>query len=234
MPRPSRRTQAERSALSEKLIMRAATKLIGRSGYTKTTLAEIGREAGYTAGLVSHRFGSKEGLLRNLVERIRTRFYHDQIERALDGRSGLEALCATVALYLNELRVREDRLRVLYVLMGEALGPVPEMRGVFGDLDENFRKIATGWIEAGIATGEIRADVDAHVEAVAFVGTLRGIALQWLTAPGALDLERMQHHVTQNLRSRLTPPRRASTHRITPRAAGSGRRSLREKRGAHA
>src|SRR5205085_2637846 len=113
---------AERSALSERRIMRAATKLIGRKGYTKTTLAEIGREAGYTAGLVSHRFGCKQGLLRSLVERIRTRFYHDQIERALDGRTGLDALCATVELYLNELRVREDRLRVLYVLMGEALG----------------------------------------------------------------------------------------------------------------
>src|SRR4051812_32872909 len=109
MPRPSRRTQAERSALSEKLIMRAATKLIGRNGYTKTTLAEIGREAGYSAGLVSHRFGSKEGLLRTLVDHIRTRFYQDQIEQTLDGRSGLEALCATVELYLNELRVREDR-----------------------------------------------------------------------------------------------------------------------------
>jgi AcrR family transcriptional regulator len=215
--------------------MRAATKLIGRQGYTKTTLAEIGREAGYTAGLVSHRFGSKEGLLRTLVDHIRTRFYQDQIERTLDGRSGLEALCATVELYLNELRVREDRLRVLYVLIGEALGPVPEMREVVRDLDANFRKIATGWIAAGIASGEIRADVDPRVEAVAFVGTLRGIALQWLTSPGALDLERMQRHVTENLRARLTPPRRASTLPITSRAAGSRRSNLRpKKRGARA
>jgi len=213
--------------------MRAATKLIARRGYTKTTLAEIGREAGYTAGLVSHRFGSKQGLLQRLVEHIRTRFYHDQIERALDGRSGLEALCATVELYLNELRVREDRLRVLYVLMGEALGPVPEMRGVFGELDENFRKIAAGWIADGIASSEIRPEVDPNVEAVAFVGTLRGIALQWLTSPGAIDLERMQRNVTTHLRARLTS-RRASARIITPRAAGPRRPSLRAKRGAHA
>jgi AcrR family transcriptional regulator len=203
MARPPRRKQSERSALSEKLIMRAATKLIGRKGYTKTTLAEIGREAGYTAGLVSHRFGSKEGLLRRLVERIRTRFYHDQIEQALDGRSGLEALCATGDLYLNELLVREERLRVLYVLMGEALGPVPEMRSVFGDLDQGFRQMAVGWIEAGIAAGEIRADVDPRLEAAIFVGTLRGVALQWLTSPGALDLERMRSLITDQLRARL-------------------------------
>jgi AcrR family transcriptional regulator len=205
MPRLSRRTQAERSALSEKLIMRAATKLIARKGYTKTTLAEIGREAGYTAGLVSHRFGSKHGLLRTLVERIRTRFYHDQIERALDGRSGLEALCATVELYLNELRVREERLRALYVLMGEAFGPVPEMRPVFADLDCGFRDVVARWIHAGIEVGEIRRDVDSAVEATLYVGMLRGVALQWLTSPGAIDLERMGKELVETLRARLAP-----------------------------
>ena len=183
--------------------MRAATKLIARKGYTKTTLAEIGREAGYTAGLVSHRFGSKHGLLRSLVERIRTRFYHDQIERALDGRSGLEALCATVALYLNELRVREDRLRALYVLMGEAFGPVPEMRPVFGDLDAGFRDVVARWIKAGIELGEVRRDVDPAIEAALYVGMLRGLALQWLTSPGAIDLDRMRDEIVEMLRARL-------------------------------
>jgi AcrR family transcriptional regulator len=183
--------------------MRAATKLIARKGYTKTTLAEIGREAGYTAGLVSHRFGSKHGLLRSLVERIRTRFYHDQIERALDGRSGLEALCATVALYLNELRVREDRLRALYVLMGEAFGPVPEMRPVFRDLDAGFRDVVARWIKTGIELGEVRRDVDPAVEAALYVGMLRGLALQWLTSPGAIDLDGMRDEIVEMLRARL-------------------------------
>ena len=49
---PRRRTQAERTALSEKLILRAAIKLIARQGYSRTTLAEIGKEAGYSGGLV--------------------------------------------------------------------------------------------------------------------------------------------------------------------------------------
>jgi AcrR family transcriptional regulator len=40
-----RRTQAERREDSERRILRAATKLIARRGYTKTTLADIGRAA---------------------------------------------------------------------------------------------------------------------------------------------------------------------------------------------
>src|SRR4030095_15604731 len=122
--RKRRRTQAERTALSEKLLLRAAVKLIARQGYSKTTLAECGREGGYSAGLVSHRFGSKEGLLRALIDGITRRFWHDQLVPAIEARSGLDALCAMADAYLGELTAREERLRGLYVLMGEALGPV--------------------------------------------------------------------------------------------------------------
>ena len=44
-----RRTQAERTATAHRRMIRAAIRLIARQGYTKTTLAEVGREAGYTA-----------------------------------------------------------------------------------------------------------------------------------------------------------------------------------------
>jgi AcrR family transcriptional regulator len=207
--REKRRTQAERSALSEKLILRAATKLIARQGYTKTTLAQIGRAAGYAAGLVSHRFGSKEGLLRNLVERIRTRFYQDQMGEALAGITGLAALLAAVDTYLNELRVREERMRVLYVLMGEALGPVAEIRPVVVKLNRGFRASAEGWLRSGIQDGEIRADVDPKIEAAVFVGMLRGVSMQWLAERGAFDLQAAAESIKHALRSRLAQPTRS-------------------------
>src|SRR5439155_1232642 len=115
-------------AVGLKLILRAAIKLIARQGYSRTTLAEIGKEAGYSGGLVSHRFGSKQDLLRALVGRITTRFAQDQMVPAIEGRPGLEALCEMGDTYLRELTAREARLRALYVLMGEALGPVPPLR----------------------------------------------------------------------------------------------------------
>jgi AcrR family transcriptional regulator len=108
---PQRRTQAERTATASRRMLRAARKLIARQGYTKTTLAQVGKEAGYTGGLVSHHFGSKEGLLRELVDGIAARFYGDQIRPATEGRAGLEALLATADTYLNELVVREDHGR---------------------------------------------------------------------------------------------------------------------------
>ena len=45
-------------------------RLIARQGYTKTTLAAVGKEAGYTGGLVSHHFGSKEKLYGEVLQQI--------------------------------------------------------------------------------------------------------------------------------------------------------------------
>lgn len=177
--------------------------LIARQGYSKTTLAQIGARSGYSAGLVSHRFGSKEGLLWTLVERIAGRFWEDQIVPAVGDRSGIGALCAMLDAYLHELTVREERMRALYVLMGEALGPVPELRPVFADLNRHFRSGPEKWILSGIEAGEIRSDVNAMAEAATFVGSLRGVALQWLAEPGCLDLDAARESLKASLRRRL-------------------------------
>lgn len=202
---PGRRTQAQRTALSESRILRAALRLIAKQGYSRTTLAEIGAAAGYSRGLVGHRFGSKEGLLRRLVERVGGRFVADQLSPALDGRVGLEALEVMADTYLDELVVREERLHALYVLMGEALGPVPEIRPVFAQFNASFRDIARTAIEAGVATGELRGGIDAAAEAVLFVGMLRGAAMQWVTDPGCFDLDQVRAGINATLRDHLAP-----------------------------
>ncbi len=198
-----RRTQAERTATAHRRMIRAAIGLIARQGYTKTTLAQVGREAGYTGGLVSHHFGSKEGLLRELVGRITSRFYGDQLRPATKDRAPLEALLATADTYLNELVVREDRMRALYVLMGEALGPVSEIDEIFVELNRGFRQSTRELIQQGIDAGEIRGDLDPDAEAGLVVGMLRGVALQWIADPGCFDLDAVATSLKDALRRHL-------------------------------
>jgi TetR/AcrR family acrAB operon transcriptional repressor len=184
-------------------MLRAAIRLIGRQGYTKTTLAQVGKEAGYSGGLVSHHFGSKEGLLRELVGRMTARFYSDQVRPATQGKAGLEALLSIVDTYLNELVVREDRVRTLYVLMGEALGPVSEINEVFAELNRGFRMTTRDVIQEGIDRGEIRADRDPDADAALVVGMLRGVALQWMTDPGCFDLAAVRSSLKDALHRHL-------------------------------
>jgi AcrR family transcriptional regulator len=203
--RKRRRTQAERSALSDRRIVKAAIGLIARRGYSKTSLAEIGRRAGYTGGLVSHRFGSKQQLLRELVDRISGRFWADQIQPAVDDRGGLDAVLAGADAYLHELGVREERLRALYVLMGEAFGPLAELRAIFAELDEEFRTTVQRWLQDAQDAREIRADVDVAATATLIVASLRGTAMQWLMAPGRIHLDRVSAALKISLRRSLAP-----------------------------
>jgi AcrR family transcriptional regulator len=201
-----RRTQAERSARANRHLLRAAMRLIARQGYTRTTLAQVGKAAGYTGGLVSHHFGSKQGLLRQLVEQAAGRFYQDQVQPVIEGKSAIDALCAMVDMYLGELVVREERMRALYVLMGEALGPVTEINPVFAELNRNFRSAACSRMQAGIDAGEIRPDVDPDAEAAAFIGMLRGVAMQWVADPGCFDIAAVRESMKKGLRHQLAAP----------------------------
>jgi AcrR family transcriptional regulator len=199
-----RRTQAERTATASRRMLRAAGSLIARQGYTKTSLAQVGKAAGYTGGLVSHHFGSKEGLLRALVGRITQRFYADQLQPAMAGLTGTDALMAAADVYLNELVARQERMRTLYVLMGEALGPVSSINEVFAELNRGFRESVRKVIEEGMDRGEIRNDLDPEAEAGLVVGMLRGVALQWITDPGCFDLDAVGTSLKDAIRRHLT------------------------------
>lgn len=181
------RTQEARKAESERKIIKAAGELFARQGYTGTTLADIGKRAGYTGGLVSHRFGSKEELLKAVVSRATQRYVSDQLEPALSEGSAEDALRSYIEVYLNEVSVRESRMRTLYVVMGEALGAVPEIADEIAGLNRSIRRYIERIIQRGIDAGEFRRDLKPARSAVLILGLLRGITMQYLADRKAFD-----------------------------------------------
>jgi AcrR family transcriptional regulator len=182
-PVGSRQTQAERRALSEQRLLEAAIRLIAEQGCSRTTLAQIGEHAGYSRGLVTERFGSKQGLVEILARKIQERFAFEALGPALEGRTGLQAVLIGADTYLDALERGSETVRAYYVLMAESIGLVPEVRPTFARANREFRAVVEGWIRDGVESGEIRDDVQAGAHAVSLVGTLRGIALQWLVDP---------------------------------------------------
>ncbi len=172
--------------------MRAAIELFAKQGYVKTTLIEIGKSAGYTGGLVTHRFGSKEGLLQAVVKSTVSRFIEDQIRPAIEGShvsSAEEALRNYVDTYFNEVFVRESHIKALYVVMGEALGAVPEIKPAIAKLNKQARGIIASIVKRGVKSGEFRDDIDPDASAVLISGLLRGVVNQYLMDPKAFNRE---------------------------------------------
>ena len=180
----------------------AAFKLIERQGGSRTTLVEIGDLSGYSHGLVSHRFGSKAALVRAVTERLQHDFAK-MLEPALAGLHGMEALVVTAETYLRSAAA-SDR-NAMYVLIGEALGPLREIRGEMAEADHKFRKSVQKLIEDGMKTGEIRRDVDPAAYSALFVGTLRGLVVQHLMKPRAFDIDQVCRELILSIERTLRP-----------------------------
>jgi AcrR family transcriptional regulator len=196
-----RRTQRERRELSHHRMLDAALTLIARQGSSRTTLSQIGEASGYTHGLVSHRFGCKSELVRTLIQKLQTDFAKSVLPE-LKGKNGIKALKALSEKYLRATAAHSSRL-ALYVLIGEALGPVPEIRPELAKADENFRGSIQKHIEEGIRAGEIRAAVDARTQAALILATLRGLVIQRILHPDSLNIDTVCRDMKSNLERTL-------------------------------
>src|SRR5271156_5317627 len=197
-----RRTQAQRRELSDQRMLDAAFKLIERQGGSRTTLVEIGDLSGYSHGLVSHRFGSKGALVHAVTERLQHDFAK-MLEPALAGLRGMEALLVTAETYLRTAAA-SDR-NAMYVLIGEALGPLREIRGEMADADQKFRRSVQKLIEDGVRLGEIRREVDPAAYSALFVGTLRGLVVQHLMKPRAFEIDQVCRELILSIERSLRP-----------------------------
>jgi AcrR family transcriptional regulator len=191
-----RRTQRQRRELSRHRMLDAAMALVARQGSSRTTLSEIGEASGYTHGLVSHRFGSKAELVRTLIDRLQTYFSKSMLP-PLEGKNGLRALKLSCETYLRAA-ARSERA-ALYVLLGEALGPVPEIRPEIAKADENFRRAVMDQLDYGIRAREIRTSINPAAQAALIVATLRGLVIQRLLNRDSFDLD----HVCRDFKSNL-------------------------------
>jgi AcrR family transcriptional regulator len=185
---PTGGRQAQRSNMSSKRLLDAAAELISEKGYARTTLADIGRRAGYSHGLVTQRFGTKAGLLSALIDRMARRFGHDELLATVSGRTGAEALAYIVREVRADIERSPATLRSFYALMFEAANPASEIHEHLAEMNDVYRRSVASLIEAGVTAGTMRDDLDTARVANQFSATLRGISYFWLLDVEAYDV----------------------------------------------
>lgn len=180
----------------------AAMELIASHGYTQTTLEAIGLAAGYSRGLVQHRFGSKDKLLEALIARIASD-YRARLLPRLHGLSGLEALECQIDAYLEGMDAPSVSSRAFFVLMLESIGPAPQVRHAFADISVRWQQALAKQIAKGQQKKQIRQDADPDMEAQLLVATVRGLRLQSMLSPETSDIARAIAAIKSDLRRRL-------------------------------
>jgi AcrR family transcriptional regulator len=194
----ARRTQQERREKTEVALLTAAAELVVQDGVRSVTLARIGERAGYSRGIVTHQFGSKKAMLEALARATQAGF----VPGLADLPPGLERVLRLIDGYIGALDGIGLMNRAFLQLWAEA-ATAPELAPIFRERDEAFRADLRGDIAAGIAEGTVHPDTSADDVAVAVVGQLRGIALQYLLDPGAIDIGRLRRAVSGHWRRSL-------------------------------
>lgn len=181
-PDANRRTQEVRTALSDRLMTEAAIALLVERGIAGTTLAAIGERAGYSRGLVTHRFGSKTGLLAHVHDTVARRWMA-RVQTQVGSAIGVAALERVVKALYGFIVEAPDENRAMYLLRYASIDPAAEYRTNVAKVHRAQRRDVQRWVEAGQAAGKIAPTVDAALATELFCSTADGLVYRWLVNP---------------------------------------------------
>lgn len=174
-----RRTQSERRDQSERGLLAAAAELIAERGVNAATFDNIGQKSGYSRGLVTQRFGSKQGMIEALIAHLHERSAYEDHSADM---AGLDAVVAYVDQYLRNLE-GDQEVRAYFILMAGAIADLAPIREAFAA----SHRLVERWLEAmvlkGQAEGTIRPEIDADAAALMIGSLLLGLSMQWLVDP---------------------------------------------------
>jgi AcrR family transcriptional regulator len=188
-----RRKRQPRGDARREQIVTAALELFSASGYRGTGLGALADKVGVTTPALLYYFGTKERLLRAVVDR----------------REELEAASYRPVTALDNVRnvarfiTRNPMLTRLFVVLGaENLDRDDPLHDFFVKRYRRARKVSARAVKDDVEQGRLRPDVDADQLGREVVATLMGLEIQWLMDPRAFDLEAAVDAYLDGLRDR--------------------------------
>jgi AcrR family transcriptional regulator len=180
-----------------RLILRAAITVFARSGYHKSRVSDVAKEAGVAYGLVYHYFSSKEELLEHVFRRTWSRMLQAVEELEASEASARDQLAGVARIVLGAWQVDPDLVRVLVreVARSPQLGrEVDEIAHAFAALERI--------VVRGQERGELRPGIDPKLAAWVLYGALEEILTGWVfdrLPAEAADVERAEQTVVELL-----------------------------------
>ncbi len=196
------KTQAERTAISDRAMIEAAKDLLLEHGLEKTTLAAIGERAGYSRGLASYRFGTKAGLFDEVCKSISRRWL-DYLTERVGRQHGIPAMCTALDSFFSFITEHPRDAQVLQILYGGAASPAAEYRSTSINIHQRQLDDVANWVRAGIGDGSIRSDIDPGSVAAQYIAYISGMTYLWLINPGSVDFGKANDDMKTHLRRSL-------------------------------
>lgn len=196
--------RANITAIRRREIIDATVRVMAARGWGETSIDEITREAGVSRGLISYHFKDKNELLSGVLERSRE-IFSDAVSAAVAASTDpMEQM--RLATRAAILQARDDPVAFEVFLNFSANSATdPGLHAQVQDLYQHFRDVTAQAIRRGQETGLYSRALDPGAAAARHQGAIIGIALQWLLAPGAFDLEATADCAVEMLMAALAP-----------------------------
>lgn len=164
-------------------IIDAATELFGRIGYRNATILDIATHAEISRTGLLHHFATKEALLKAVLAR-RDSDHSEHFASTADPLSGLRNLVALARHNSGD----PGLVSLFAVLSAEAGDPTHPAHDYFVERYEHARsRMREGLARASAAKLTVK-DVDIDHMARVLVALMDGLQIQWLLAPGEIDM----------------------------------------------
>ncbi len=177
----ARLTQAERTEISDQKMFDTAVSLINERGPAATKLSDVGVLAGYSRGLASHRFGSKDSLFNFVVLRVGD-IWLEQLKHATNNQSGFAAIEKAVDQHYQFCLEAPAHLRAFYTLWFESVNANSELSNTIQKIHQRRFQDVVNWVLNDSDTDEAKKR-DADIIAAQFSASVIGIVYYWLANP---------------------------------------------------
>jgi len=197
----ARRTKEEAAATRDS-ILDAAEQLFVEQGVSRTTLQHIASAAGVTRGAIYWHFDDKGALFNAMMERATLPFECSlAAHKDDDVVNALEDLRGTV-LDIFRITEQDPQARRVFEIASLKVEFVSELDAVRVRRSESKRDwldYVERRIRLGIKSGQIRADIDPHVQALGLWSLIDGLIRTWMFEPDSFSLLQIGRQVVDTL-----------------------------------
>jgi AcrR family transcriptional regulator len=180
--------RAQQASETRARLIAAAAHLFAERGYSATSVAAIGEEAGVSRGLVNFHFQTKEKLLHAVIEVLVADLESHMFPPGATVTDPIELLWILVEAHRAFVADQPERARLLFRLQAEALDPALGL-DAFARLHERWLELTRPWWDAALAAGRLDPSLEHNAVVTVVIGALRGVALEALLAPDAVDID---------------------------------------------
>jgi AcrR family transcriptional regulator len=167
-------------------ILDAALEVLKADGYAGLTIAKVAARSGESKPLVAYHFGSKQGLVQASGQAVAELVTAEALD-AVQGATTVEGVIRGVALGVERLLDRDERLARLYFDLAAVSVVDPEVRRTITEANDRWRQVLTDLLE-GARDGPSAAR--ARVLTLMVIAGVQGLALERIERGATPELKR--------------------------------------------